>query len=202
MGRPSLIEVGSKNGKLTILSIESGGGAGKHARAICKCDCGVVTQVPQHSLKKMKSCGCSQYDKEFIKKRDKDTYKVLDKGVAMMNSFFYSYKHHAGRRKLDFTITKEQFISVVFCNCVYCGTEPAYRAVHRKDGSEMYNGGILVNGIDRVDNSKGYTFENIAACCTTCNLSKHTRSKEDFLLHCLKVVNNSSLNNMKDCKNE
>lgn len=37
------------------------------------------------------------------------------------------------------------------------------------------------NGIDRVDNLKGYTRNNCIPCCSICNQSKHTMSKKDWL---------------------
>jgi hypothetical protein len=39
---------------------------------------------------------------------------------------------------------------------------------------------MVFNGIDRVDNTKGYTLENCVPCCTRCNLAKHTMSLTAF----------------------
>ena len=33
---------------------------------------------------------------------------------------------------------------------------------------------VLTNGIDRVDNDKGYVRGNIVPCCTNCNIAKNT----------------------------
>ena len=37
------------------------------------------------------------------------------------------------------------------------------------------------NGIDRMDNTKGYTLENINACCCECNLIKKNYIYEDII---------------------
>lgn len=38
-----------------------------------------------------------------------------------------------------------------------------------------------MNGIDRVDNNKGYTLNNCVPCCKTCNQAKHRLSQEYFI---------------------
>jgi hypothetical protein len=63
------------------------------------------------------------------------------------------YKNNAKSRELKFELTKEQFHSLVSTSCHYCGTC-------------QENG----NGIDRVDNSKGYTMDNVVSCCSLCNI--------------------------------
>ena len=37
---------------------------------------------------------------------------------------------------------------------------------------------FVYNGIDRVDNSKGYTLNNILVCCYDCNTKKGAITKE------------------------
>ena len=44
-------------------------------------------------------------------------------------------------------------------------------------------------GIDRVDNSLGYTLENSVSCCSKCNYMKKTLNVENFLLHIAKIYN-------------
>jgi len=38
----------------------------------------------------------------------------------------------------------------------------------------------LFNGIDRVNNSAGYTNHNTVPCCKTCNLAKRDSTVEEF----------------------
>lgn len=43
------------------------------------------------------------------------------------------------------------------------------------------NGHFYFNGIDRVDNFKGYTLENSVPCCTICNRAKSNMLYDDFM---------------------
>jgi len=47
------------------------------------------------------------------------------------------------------------------------------------------------NGIDRVDNSRGYESGNVVSCCGVCNMLKHVLSKEEFLARIEKIYKNS-----------
>lgn len=44
-----------------------------------------------------------------------------------------------------------------------------------------------VNGIDRIDSSKGYSDDNCVSCCSMCNLMKNNYSVYDFLNHINKI---------------
>lgn len=38
----------------------------------------------------------------------------------------------------------------------------------------------MYNGLDRLDNTKGYTKDNVAPCCTVCNSAKGTLTVTEF----------------------
>lgn len=80
---------------------------------------------------------------------------------------FNSYKVAAKKRGFSFDVSFEQFAKFIGLPCIYCGD--------------------TARGIDRVENSKGYTIENMASCCGKCNHMKRNWSKEEFILHCRKV---------------
>ena len=42
---------------------------------------------------------------------------------------------------------------------------------------------LKCNGVDRVDNTKGYSVDNSVPCCKFCNTAKHTMSEGDFFTH-------------------
>ena len=94
-----------------------------------------------------------------------------------LNVTYYKYHHGAIERKLEFTLTKEDFESIIINNCYYCKSKPT-----------------KYSGIDRFDNNEGYTLENCVPCCTTCNFLKHTLSYDDFILQIKKIYNH--LNNI------
>lgn len=74
---------------------------------------------------------------------------------------FQKYIRDAKRREIPFELTLEQFTALVQGNCHYCTRKTAC-------------------GIDRRDNSKGYSLENCVPCCRRCNDAKHTTSESDF----------------------
>ena len=46
-----------------------------------------------------------------------------------------------------------------------------------------------VNGIDRIDSSKGYSLDNCVPCCPLCNRLKSDLDKNMFLEHISKIHN-------------
>ena len=67
-------------------------------------------------------------------------------------------------------------------NCFYCGQLPSREKVTRGN-----NGSFVYNGIDRKDNNKGYSIDNVVSCCSICNRAKHTILFNEFIqwLECL-----------------
>jgi hypothetical protein len=74
------------------------------------------------------------------------------------------YKQGAKRRSLEWELTDEQFEALALSPCSFCGSLP-------RD----------INGVDRLDNTKGYTVANSVPACAPCNYAKRERSAEEFL---------------------
>ena len=75
------------------------------------------------------------------------------------------YKFSAERRGKEWDLTKEEYYELVnYGTCFYC----------QRDFDKAI-------GIDRFDNSIGYTYTNCVPCCTACNYSKGTRDQYEFL---------------------
>jgi hypothetical protein len=94
---------------------------------------------------------------------------------------FYSYKKNAEKRNLKFNLNFEDFIRICENKCVYCGTLNSNTSKSSKLNEWNYN------GIDRIDNNKDYTIDNVCSCCKTCNWMKNKLSKCDFLNHINKI---------------
>ena len=86
------------------------------------------------------------------------------------------YKQYYSRaRKKNFSIIcPEQFSIIVSQPCVYCGN-------------------TNINGIDRINSSKGYEFENCQPCCSLCNMMKYTHTEEIFLNHVKRICDYKGL---------
>lgn len=83
-------------------------------------------------------------------------------------------KQSALRRKKIFNLTFEQFVELYHAPCYLCGSPESH-------------------GIDRVDNSIGYTFENAKSCCALCNKLKWAHNKDTFLSHILKIAKHNNM---------
>ncbi len=78
-------------------------------------------------------------------------------------------------RKLEFTLTKDEFNSIRTNPCYICGLE---------------NSDVHYNGIDRVNNGKGYIPFNCKACCGHCNFMKANIPIGVVKFHVQKIAEN------------
>ena len=86
---------------------------------------------------------------------------------------FMIYRKGAKHRGISFELTFKQFMTFWQKPCHYSGHA------------------IATVGLDRVDNSKGYTMSNVVPCCTACNLGKRAMSSEAYVAHCAAVAEHS-----------
>jgi len=156
----------------------------------CLCECGKFTVVRTADLTSghIKSCGCLR--SELSSKRAKKnltagTLSKLSKGEGNLNSLFGDYKRKATERNSEFCLTKEQFKKLTKQNCFYCGTKP-----HNSLNHTGSNGGYVYNGIDRINNAKGYIVGNCIPCCKKCNWMKKTYTQQEFLLQIKLIYEN------------
>lgn len=148
-----------KNGKLILVKDTGKRTPQGSVIWLAKCMCGQSTELSANNLKNTKSCGC-------IRK----TYKrsnALSKFEASLNGLYYEYNRNAKKRNKIFELTKEQFKELTSQNCHYCNKQPS-KIFYKK----RCNGAYIYNGIDRKDNTKGYTLENSLPCCYECNTIK------------------------------
>jgi len=101
-----------------------------------------------------------------LNKKEAAEYKVLLKRIY--------------EKDFDHNISKNRFRHLIYSNCFYCGNPP-------KEDSK----GLVRNGIDRMDNSKGYTDDNVVSCCSTCNYMKKSMEPEEFFNHCSRIAKTS-----------
>jgi len=144
----------------------------------CLCDCGNYTQVVTSKIIRgtTKSCGC-RLQEFFANLR-------LEEGEGATRALFRDYRDGALKDNREFDLSLKQFKNLIFSNCHYCGSEPSRITRRRSYGQIHYN------GIDRVDNSLGYTLSNCVPCCTTCNLAKRDMGQTQFVGWINKVHNN------------
>jgi len=129
-----------------------------------------------------KSCGCyrsmsmknMQEKKRVTRRKDVENNPMLSEGF---NRLFRTYKRNALNRNLSFELTKNDVFKLTKNKCFYCGAIPSTIV---KSKAEYSN--YIYNGIDRIDNNKGYSSDNVVPCCKICNQAKHGLSQRGFLL--------------------
>ena len=150
----------------------------KRAYWTCVCDCGAVKTVASNDLVKgsTRSCGC--YNRDAVRLRQRRRF-----GEASFSALIAAYRTSAAKRGYDFFLTEDEFREFTNASCFYCGKGPMGKKV-----AKSYYGHYPYNGIDRVDNSKGYTMKNCVSCCKYCNAMKMAMNLEDFLSHVFSIV--------------
>jgi hypothetical protein len=149
---------------------------------LCKCDCGgsiIVRETHLTEKRKaniQKSCGCLV--KELHKSASWHT-KSRKEGTAFRRCLD-QYKANARNRGLSWELTDDQFREITTSPCHYTGEAPS---TVKKSRCEEY----VHNGIDRIDNNKGYITENCVPCCAIINQMKADLSLKRFLELCKKV---------------
>ena len=74
------------------------------------------------------------------------------------------YTIRASNKNLEFILSKDEFDALKCQPCYLCG----------KQSNSQH-----LNGVDRVDNNKGYTLDNVKSCCGGCNYMKKNYILED-----------------------
>ena len=106
------------------------------------------------------SCGC----------------KRAFKSTSPVTQVFAVYRKHAKVANRPFELSRESFASLISSNCDYCGRPPSQKIASLPAHPEF-----VYNGIDRIENAKGYVDGNVVPCCGPCNDMKCDKSREEFL---------------------
>ena len=147
---------------------------------LCECECGNKKEYSSAELLgDVRSCGCLQKkNKNGFGARNKGRLPVgtLPLGESVQRTLYRGYQNSAKRRDLVFSLSEYQFRELIFQNCFYCDSPPFQirRDRHRPKGH------IIHGGIDRKDNTIGYTPDNCVPCCKTCNRAKDIMPITEF----------------------
>jgi len=94
------------------------------------------------------------------------------------------YENKCFKRKREFSLSIEEFYSLIKKECHYCGSSPNQEIKRPKSKKTQ----IKYNGIDRVDSSKGYVLSNCVPCCKLCNRSKSDLQIDKWKDHIIRIV--------------
>jgi hypothetical protein len=176
-GRPC-VKIGDKWNFLTILSEGKSDKFG-HKRVLCQCDCGTQKLCMVSSLRFGSTVSCGCYPRQ-MRKGSKLSYRRKSKysrEEAAIVSLYRQYASKAKQHGRQFGLTLKTFETLVKLPCAYCGRSP-FRNFYRRGGTSRCE--CKVNGIDRVDSTKGYTDTNVVSCCWPCNTAKNSMTQDQF----------------------
>jgi hypothetical protein len=128
---------------------------------------------------------CNYCEKTFYQKNDNK--KECSCGYGDNEDFHFRslmrrYSKGAKDRNYSFNLKFEEFKHICKSECFYCGKSPSQK-----------HGKVLYNGVDRVDNNKGYSLLNSHSCCGTCNKMKGVLEREEFIEHISRLNSNYSI---------
>jgi hypothetical protein len=126
----------------------------------CACSCGTKKIVGSNSLRNgSMSCGCSKRKKENKDYTQEESHRTSQKHI------YASYRAAALKRNYTFNLSFIQFIDYLYSDCFYCGASPS-------NYINKYGFTYWYTGVDRVDNTKGYSTNNCVPSCKQCNTLK------------------------------
>jgi hypothetical protein len=136
--------------------------------------CGIKMLEPTEGfrsefVKRCKDCYTKLKNTEEKRERAERDYNKERK--ANILSHYNEYVRSATKKNVVFNLNADQFELLVNSHCYYCDEYDETKVI----------------GIDRVNSEKGYTNENVVACCSTCNFMKSDLAKEEFLNHICKI---------------
>lgn len=112
----------------------------------------------------------------------KNKKKYLDKWNAWartINGQFITSKNHAKKNNKEWTISLEEYKLLRSKNCYYCSGKLPETS----------------RALDRINNAKGYTLDNVVPCCYGCNnLRSNVLSQIETveIIKLLKVLRNTN----------
>lgn len=136
-----------------------------------KCDCGTEKLILFRQVRSgdTRSCGCLQAEGAAARLIGKCPTNKRPEKERAIHWAFLTTRQSAKSKKQEFALSLRDIENIVFQECFYCGALPQRHIKHTREIAEVK---VPVNGIDRYDNSKGYTIENSVPCCTECNYLK------------------------------
>lgn len=118
-----------------------------------------------------------QHIEKYISTKEKQWKILFPDHIARP---YEDYMDRAENKQLEFLLTKDDYFKITHEPCYLCG--------------KPYSN-LNLNGIDRINNKKGYTLNNCKGCCYDCNIMKNDidyivfmNKILDITMHC--IVNN------------
>jgi hypothetical protein len=158
-----------------------------------KCGCGKICEKAASDVTRgrTRSCGCLGEETKKQAGQRGIHYNTKPNKEGAYNKLYGNYKRNAKYRNYDWNLSKDQFKKLIINNCYYCNSQPTAEYSNCEVRTEANT--LKYNGIDRKDNSIGYTPENCITSCYFCNKMKLNISYNDFITQIKKINTNLKL---------
>lgn len=142
---------GEKFNKLTVIKYshsEKG-----NSKWWCICECGTEKIICRSRLVTgiTKTCGCA-----------KGKVNIKANNAHAKNQVYNAFIQRCKRRGMELEFSQEELLEIITKVCFYCSLSSS-NYCKRKHSEFRFN------GLDRINNSKGYSKENTVPCCKYCN---------------------------------
>jgi hypothetical protein len=171
---PSRIDIGdgTRVGRIVVLrrAPNIGSGTAYHVR----CDCGTEKVVRGAGIRQRttQSCGCLRAAMRKQRAREAQKQAVVRDEFYGYRSIIATYARGAKMRGHAWELSPRDALQLFVSECFYCGRPPSNRWGNPRRRP--------FTGIDRIDNRRGYTADNVVPCCTLCNRAKSSMRQEEF----------------------
>ncbi len=189
---------GQKFGKLTVIKKDEkehrAKNGKKHIYWICQCDCGTVVPIKGEYLRSTETTRCKICRYKSAQLNGHISYRKVKiiKDNAKKRNIYY-----------DKNIDKKYLWSLYLKQnkkCALSGIDIKFADTHKEETCKKGTTASL----DRINNSKEYTKDNIQWVHKDINKMKYTYNSEQFISTCQDIVKNNNKKNLYDlnAKNE
>lgn len=165
-------KVGEVYGNFTIVEVLPYGQG--HRKVNVKCVCGDI--LKNRTLSYLKMC------KDTI---PHPTCRKCSGGRRKRPETEKMYRRYFSQVEEEINISVDEFTNLVNSNCFYCGESPE---TINEELPLMFKNLRPINGLDRVDSTKGYDINNVVPCCRLCNMMKRNLPINVFIAHVNKIT--------------
>lgn len=164
---------------------------GNYWKVVCT-KCGRIQMQSVPNMKKHKKDTCYYCEHPNAQRNPKSSGRRKGVNLLPIDERIYNYyssriiqQNSKGSRKYkDWKLTVDDFSSLIHQPCYYCGKHPSSDNMWNKGAQRISSDEeVFINGIDRIDSSKGYTIDNCVSCCKICNRMKSDLSVAEFMNH-------------------
>lgn len=164
--------------------------------------CGKEQIIRISNAQKRISSGCSYCNPHFGQRMPQNTfgqnryikpilYTLDERSYRSYKKKFENFNSRSTCKYKEFNLTLEEWTRLIHGNCFYCGAPPTSDNQWNKGNNKRKTApeDFRINGIDRVDSSKGYTIDNCVSCCKMCNSMKQDIEVNNWYRQMRKILN-------------